>query len=182
MPTVLIESVSARRCGGCTACCDLLPVRDLAKPALHRCQHQRTGKGCAIYAQRPPSCQIFSCRWLLGEGTETMRRPDRVHYVVDVMPDFIEIEVPGKLEKDKIPVVQVWCDPKFPDAHRDPELRAMLDREEHIALIRFGSLEGFVLVPPSRGGGQWQEHRSNVKTSGRQHSVSEILDVTGEVE
>jgi len=38
-----------RQCGGCTLCCKLLPVPPLEKLAGQRCQHQRHGKGCAVY-------------------------------------------------------------------------------------------------------------------------------------
>lgn len=75
--TVLYDAdrKTARRCGGCTLCCKILPVRELAKPANTRCQHQRTGKGCAVYArlaQVSPACVFWSCRWPMRANGGTL--------------------------------------------------------------------------------------------------------------
>lgn len=113
-----------RRCGDCTLCCKLLPAPELEKPAGARCSHQRHGKGCAVYARRPWSCATWTCRWLAGDDTSDLSRPDRVHYVIDVMPDFVRVGP----DSQAVPVVQVWIDPDYPDAHRDPRLRAYLAR------------------------------------------------------
>ena len=163
-----------RKCGGCTLCCRLLPVHHGAsaggidlpgswhKKAGERCRHQRTGKGCAVYRQAgfPTACAIWNCRWLTGIDTQDMRRPDRAHYVLDVMPDYVTVTVDGTATK--IEVVQVWCDPKFPDAHRDPALRAYLARrgEEGVAaLIRYSSKDAFFLAPPAMSSdGQFHEN------------------------
>jgi len=40
----------ARVCGSCSLCCKLLPIPPLNKPAGKRCDYQRHGKGCTIYA------------------------------------------------------------------------------------------------------------------------------------
>ncbi len=87
----LYKADTDRKCGDCSLCCKLLPMPELAKPANKRCKHQRYGKGCAIYARRPDSCRTWSCRWLLGEGTDDLPRPDRSHYVIDPMPDFVRM-------------------------------------------------------------------------------------------
>src|SRR5437879_280323 len=109
----------ARRCGGCTLCCRLLPMKarphadtmevvramiergigapkdftgmipDFDKPAGERCSHQRTGKGCAIYTKRPFGCRFWNCAWLANADTADLRRPDRSHYVVDIAPDYV---------------------------------------------------------------------------------------------
>lgn len=166
-----------RRCGNCTLCCRLLPQRELNKAASQRCEHQRH-TGCKIYDQRPSSCRLWSCRWLVEDDTATLRRPDFSHYVIDIMPDFITATEPGK-EPIQIPVVQVWVDPRYPEAHRDPELRAFIARRGEeagmAALIRYSSSRGFVLFPPALTGGDWIENRDGV--GDREHTAAEVYSV-----
>lgn len=166
---------TARQCGGCTACCKIVPVDELAKPANTRCQHQRFRKGCAIYARRPMSCQAWSCAWLVGDDAADLRRPDRAHYVIDTMPDFITLQYKNEPDK-KIPVIQVWLEPGYPDAHRDPAFRAYVERrgeEGVMALIRSDSYQAFVLCPPNLASdGQWHEQYSNMAPV--QHSALDI--------
>src|SRR5215471_3194906 len=121
-----------RRCGGCTLCCKLLPVHHGAhndvgidlpgswhKAAGERCRHQRSGKGCAVYRKAgfPSACLFWNCRWLVSDDTDDLRRPDRAHYVIDVMPDFITLTDNETGEKHTIEVIQVWVDPDYRDAH-----------------------------------------------------------------
>jgi hypothetical protein len=153
--------MTGRQCGTCSLCCKLLPVRSLGKKDNERCRHQKAGKGCAVYAKLhtiAPECRVWSCRWLVDPGAAGLPRPDRCHYVIDIMPDFIVQERPeGPV---RYPVIQVWVDPGFPDAHRDPHLRAWLITQNTMALIRVGAMDGFVLVPPELSGtGDWYEHR-----------------------
>lgn len=139
-----------RECGGCTLCCRLLPVKTIDKLAGHRCQHQRTGKGCAVYRTGLPlACALWTCRWLGNDDTATLSRPDRSHYVIDVMPDFITMGNSQTGERQHLEIIQVWIDPKFPDAHEDPELRAYLIRQNKPALLRYDAVEAFVLFPPA---------------------------------
>jgi hypothetical protein len=179
-----------RECGNCTLCCKLLPMtndtNDLAldatirlmehgladpadfvgigpnfdKPAGQRCPHQRHKGGCNIYSSRPFGCRMWSCRWLLGDDTADMSRPDRSHYVIDLVPDVVTCGNEGE-EPYQIPVVQVWCDPDYPDAWRCPELWAYLDRrgqEGMAALIRFNKYDAITVFPPSMAGdGKWHE-------------------------
>lgn len=173
-----------RQCGDCQLCCKVLPVGEIKKPANTRCEFQIAHKGCRIYGRRmPTSCQLWSCRWLNGDAGDT-RRPDRTHYVIDTMPDYVTLSQDGKAVQ--VPVVQVWVDPDFPDAHRDPHLRAYLDeqgRKGHIALVRYSSNDAFALIPPSIGDGEWHEMRSESAPEG-QHRFSDIVSVmaTGEIE
>ena len=170
-----------RHCGECTLCCKLLPVVELDKGANTRCQHQRSGKGCRVYGQRamPPSCRLWSCRWLNGDAAD-IRRPDRSHYVIDVLPDYITMQDNETGELHKIPVLQIWVDPDYPDAHRDPQLRAYLDekgKQGHMALVRYDNKRGFVLAAPSiASDGEWHELHTNMEPEG-QHRASEIAKV-----
>jgi hypothetical protein len=153
-----------------------LPVDDLnlKKPAGQRCQHQRL-TGCAIYVHRPMSCRAWSCRWLTGdEDLGDMRRPDRCHYVVDILADFVTTE-----EGEHVPVIQVWGDERYPDAHRDPALRAFLEKIEMPALVRFNNERGLFIVPPCRSrDGVWIEKESIWRE--QQHSMDDIVAVCGD--
>lgn len=118
--------------------------------------------------------------WLIGDGTQDMSRPDLAHYVVDVMPDYVTA-VSDTGERQTIGVLQVWVDPRHPDAHRDPALRDFLDRyggeKGMAAIIRYGSSEGFTLFPPSLTGGRWIEHRGGIAE--HEHSAAEKMEVLG---
>jgi len=168
-----------RRCGSCTLCCKLLPQRELEKGAGERCAHQRH-TGCRIYPKRPPSCRLWSCMWLLGDDTQDLRRPDFSHYVVDVMPDYVTA-VREDGERQHVPVLQIWVDPRHPEAHRDPALRAFLDHyggtKGMAAIIRYSSSDGFVIFPPSMTGGHWVENRDGV--SGEEHTAAQRAAVLG---
>ncbi len=59
-----LESWKGRQCGECTACCTVLGVTELEKPAFTPCQH--CDAGCKIYPQRPKTCQTYSCSWKVG--------------------------------------------------------------------------------------------------------------------
>jgi hypothetical protein len=64
-------------CGGCTACCTVLPIEaDFAKPAGVTCQHC-TATGCGIYETRFEICRTFLCGWLLLPKLDDSWRPDR---------------------------------------------------------------------------------------------------------
>jgi hypothetical protein len=158
-----------RECGACQLCCRLLPVRELHKGAGQRCKFQKFHKGCTIYHKPgfPASCGLWACRWLLNDDTADLSRPDRSHYVIDMVPDHIMIDQPGG-EPIRMLVVQVWVDPAYPDAHKDPALRRYLERraeeQDMAALIRFSDKDGMVLFAPaldSQKGGKWYEQRSN---------------------
>jgi hypothetical protein len=168
-----------RQCGDCQLCCRLLPVPPLGKKAGERCQHQKFKKGCAVYrtAAMPTACAVWNCRWLVNDDAAELGRPDRVHYVIDIMPDFVSIGHDGSAERQHIQVVQVWCDPKHPEAHRDPALRRWLHRRAEqgvAAIIRFDARDALILfAPPLAHDGAWHE----VRTASREqtHSLSEIV-------
>jgi hypothetical protein len=83
----MLSQISSRTCGSCTACCKALEVREINKPRAKWCEHCAIGSGCAIYPERPLSCQEFRCEWLKGFGTER-DRPDRTK----VIPDYVKPE------------------------------------------------------------------------------------------
>lgn len=175
--------MEGRQCGECTLCCSLLPVATLDKPAGQRCRHQRSvldakGPGCAVHHKKsfPAECGLWSCRWLVNEDMDDMPRPDQAHYVVDIVPDFITATNPG-VKDAHVPIIQIWIDPKFPDAHRDPRLRAWLVRlKDYAALVRYDEGEALFLLPPHMSDtGEWEEigpNRTNVHPT--RHSAEEI--------
>jgi hypothetical protein len=165
-----------RTCGDCQLCCRLLPVKDIAKPAGQRCEHQKHGTGCAIYATRPASCRVWSCGWLTDPETAALSRPDRSHYVIDLSAEFITVEDNKTGFSQKIPVLQVWCDPNYPDAHRDPKLRAMLELNKAPTIVRYDSQRAVMIFPPSMASdGQW--HEIDHGTMVPEHTPAEINQV-----
>lgn len=149
-----------RQCGDCQLCCKLLPVPEIDKLANAKCKHQRHHVGCTVYRKRgmPMSCAIWNCRWLANDDTHDLSRPDRSHYVIDIMPDHITAQQEGV--SVNIEVVQIWVDPGYRDAHRETALRRYLARlgERNIAaIVRWSASDAVVLLPPSMTDGQWHE-------------------------
>jgi hypothetical protein len=82
--------------------------------------------------------------------------------------------------------VQIWCDPKHPNAHRDPALRDYLRRrgdESIVALVRYGvARETLLLIPPQMApDGQWHELDSSVVNvqQEEQHSFIDTVRALG---
>jgi hypothetical protein len=154
-------------------------IPSFPKPAGEHCPHQRTGKGCTIYGRRPLNCRLWKCLWLDDPaGTADLRRPDRSHYVVDILQDFITVG-DDQHEPMHIEVIQVWCDPDHPDAHRDPALRAYLNEQGKrgcAAIIRYDASNAFVLFPPTMtDNGQWHEYHTAMNE--RPHTPLETFTV-----
>ena len=134
---------------------------DFDKPAGEKCPHQRFKKGCRIYERRPFGCRMWNCRWLVNDDCNELPRPDRAHYVLDISPDFV------RNGEQIVPVIQVWLDAGFPDAHRDPKLRIYLERrarEGYAALVRIDAVKAILLVAPALSpDGNWLEIEPQVK-------------------
>lgn len=180
-----------RECGDCQLCCRLLPVLDnepwrddepINKPAGVRCRHQSHAKGCKVYNTRamPFCCTAWTCRWLTNNDMADQSRPDRSHLVVDVMPDYITIRHDDGEPDQKVQVVQVWCDPRFPDAHRDPAFRRYLERvgEEGIAaLIRYNERDAITIIPPALApDGQFHEIDDKTRTRVERRTQKELRE------
>jgi hypothetical protein len=176
---ITLSASTARRCGDCQLCCRLLPVRSLGKGAGERCKHQRHHKGCAVYAKLmrvAPECRFWNCRWLVNDDAGDLRRPDRSHYVIDIMPDYVTLEDADGV-RTAIEVVQIWIDPAYPDAHRDPALRAWLERQGKAGLVRYDNREGIVIMPPQLcADGQWHERGSN-RNLEKPHELADVVGV-----
>ena len=178
----------SRACGECTLCCRLVPVYDaskgLAKGANTRCRHQSFAKGCKVYATpaMPNCCSLWQCRWLVQpDETRDLSRPDRSGFVLDILPDFIRALDNETGVETNLECIQVWVDPKRPDVHRDPALRAYLERraaEGIVALIRYNSSDGFVLIaPPMNQSRAWLEIKTS--QSEAEHHLSDVAAALG---
>lgn len=168
----------ARQCGSCSLCCKLLPVSSIHKPGFTHCKFQRA-KGCTIYSARPLSCRLWSCQWLRNEDNraDDLRRPDRARYVIDMLPDYIIVQDNDTKAELKVRIEQIWVDPAFPDAHRDPALRDYLESFPRPGLCRIGPGAGLVIYPPSLSSDrQWHEVQST-QASEVEHSAEEIFNL-----
>ena len=164
-----------RECGNCQLCCRLLPISGIDKAANQRCQHQSFARGCKVYNGRPQCCALWSCRWLTNDDTADLHRPDRAHYVIDPVPEFIRLEPHDGGLEFRVPVIQIWCDPKFPDAHRDGALRDYLHRrgaEGHAAIVRYSPENGFAIFPPSLTGDSVWHEKGGINE--KDHSAEEV--------
>ena len=96
-----------KECGGCTACCKIMAITELDKPAHQWCAHCDIGKGCNIYGDRPQSCRDFECVWLQAgpEVLDDSFRPDRVKVVFTASGD--------KLVAHCDPASSAWRQPKI---------------------------------------------------------------------
>lgn len=154
---------TGRECGKCQLCCKLLPIPVIQKPANQRCEHQSHARGCRVYSRRPQPCQVFFCRWLGDRSTQALSRPDRSHYVIDVMPDSFEMQNLVTGEPTTINAFQVWVDPAFPEAHKDPRLRDWMHEMAKLygaaTIVRSSPSSGFVVFPPpfDHEKGEWHE-------------------------
>jgi hypothetical protein len=176
---------SIRKCGECQLCCRLVPVRSplLDKDAGQTCPHQRFKKGCLVHAtaQMPSECRKWNCRWLINDDTADLSRPDRTHYVIDIVPDYVTMPHPGSGTLQHIQVVQIWIDPRHPEAHRDPALRRYLERrgqEGMVALVRFDCHNSILLVPPNLShDGEWHEIPN--RASQQEHTMDDVAALFG---
>lgn len=172
-----------RQCSGCRECCSRLPIKELDKPANTKCRHQSHAHGCGVYNTplMPFSCAAWNCRWLVNDDTADLSRPDRLGMVIDIMPDFITIRDDDTGATQDVQVVQLWCAPRRPTAHRDPALRAYLERraaEGIAAIVRYDAREAFVLWAPAFTGGRgWVEQHTNCRCE--EHTAVQIAAALG---
>jgi hypothetical protein len=93
-------------CEGCTACCKVLKIRELDKPAHTWCRHCEIGVGCGSYETRPESCRVYECIWL-----QTQRLPRPMAF--ELRPDKSRVVI-GTTNKGEEMVFYV--SPERPDA------------------------------------------------------------------
>lgn len=107
-------------CEGCTACCKLMEVMELAKPRCVWCQHiAKDHHSCTIYEKRPEGCREWECGWLSSQRSviplPAEMRPDRSHVVISRG------------------MKSVWfhCDPGQPNAWRKGKIGELLNKLVH---------------------------------------------------
>jgi hypothetical protein len=74
--------VKGRQCGSCTLCCKVLKIPETESEKGAWCRHCVTGKGCAIYEQRPQRCRDFICGWLAWDAVPDHWHPAKSRIVV----------------------------------------------------------------------------------------------------
>jgi len=75
-------------CGTCTACCTLLKVDEIFKPAGSTCIHCSTN--CDIYDSRPMACKEFSCAYHQMVSVNIAMRPDNIGVIFEKLaPDLM---------------------------------------------------------------------------------------------
>ena len=77
------ERVPGRECGGCTACCRVLPIDtpELRKVPGILCEHCGAA-GCTIYETRFPICRTYFCGWHTLAMLDESWRPDKSGIIV----------------------------------------------------------------------------------------------------
>lgn len=168
----------SRKCGDCQLCCRVLPISELGKKAGVRCSNQKFGVGCKVHGspRQPFSCRFWSCWWLLNPAFD-LPRPDRAGYVVDMSPDFVVLG--ADVFKDKrVPALQVWADPKRPDAWRGGMdwIKRTIEERDAVCVVRFDSRAAIVVVPPKLSDGRgWIEVDSYMMKAETAASVKEDM-------
>jgi hypothetical protein len=115
----LLHLVPGRSCGTCMMCCKVPAIEEFAKPPGIWCRHAVSGKGCAIYADRPGCCRAFYCSWIQDASFGPEWKPEKAKFVVYLQRNGAN--------------VQVAVDPNFPNAWT---------REPYHARIRGWAAEG----------------------------------------
>jgi hypothetical protein len=107
-------------------CCKLPLIKELEKPTDQWCRHAVIGKGCGIYADRPPICRNFNCQWILDARLGPEWKPEKAKFIL-------------YLDPQKQEVFHVAVDPAFPDAWTKPPFFAAIKNwvEEGAELGRF---------------------------------------------
>ena len=90
---------AARQCGDCSLCCKLLRIPELDKPKDEWCPNFAHRIGCAIYADRPPSCRDFSCCWLVDPTMGPEWKPSVCKMVLDAKPRLLVVHADPAVTK-----------------------------------------------------------------------------------
>lgn len=80
------QYLKKRDCGACDACCTLLEISELDKPAGKPCHNLSDAEevvGCCNYDSRPEGCRNWNCSWRMGLGHKA-ERPDKIGLMFDV--------------------------------------------------------------------------------------------------
>ena len=89
----------ARQCGDCSLCCKVLGIPELNKAKDDWCPNFAAGTGCRIYADRPPSCHDFICRWLSDPTMGPEWKPSICKMVLDAKPSLLVVHVDPAVQR-----------------------------------------------------------------------------------
>lgn len=108
----LAKTIASHPCAGCTACCTVKEIKELAKEAGEDCANIRhagpknTANGCSIYRDRPDECRDYFCGYNFGlVGDTSSRRPDKCGLLFEIVP-----APPPDLPGVMLSVREVWPD------------------------------------------------------------------------
>ena len=112
-------------CGSCTLCCKVLGVEREDGTVLTEpdrwCGHCEPGRGCGIYADRPPICVEFECLWLLSQK----RHADMPPMSASLRPDRCKAVQTSSQDGN---AVVFHLDPDRPDAWKTGPLGVYIGR------------------------------------------------------
>jgi len=129
-----------RGCDGCTMCCKVMRVPELAKEPNVWCGHCVRGTGCGIYETRPGSCRDFQCMYTTSPTLTAAWKPAECKFVVRFEPGG-----GGRLS--------IHVDTQRPDAwRREPFLStfhqwAARGVEQNVQVCVFVGRQVYVIVP-----------------------------------
>lgn len=129
---------SVRDCGSCSACCFLLSVPEVKKPACIWCAHaSRPHGGCQIYEDRPQECVDYKCLWLVSQT----RRPEE-RMIPDTRPDRSKVMFHDAYAYDveKKNTVYVHVFPGHPQAWRQEPIY------DHIKMMKSRGVTIHILI------------------------------------
>ena len=114
-----------RQCGTCRACCRVLAVSALGKPAGRHCEHE-TEAGCGIYHDRPEACRTWYCMWVRDNRGifDEHHRPDRLGLMLDSRGNDAASGRPSIVATEVIP-----------DAAAEPEARRVIQFLRQFAIV-----------------------------------------------
>jgi len=124
-----------RTCGACNACCKLLRIPDLDKPAGMLCEWTTIHGGCSRQAEKPKdpfnpvpgeayelaACAQFKCVWLQSQTRTDPGEIQPRHW----RPDISHVMM-GPKDRDNELHLFVHVDPNYPNAWTEPEINAYL--------------------------------------------------------
>ena len=74
------------KCGDCVACCEVLKIDEIKKPAYTMCAY--CDNGCMIHETKPKSCADFECAWYQTVAPIGLR-PDKCGVIFQKRTDKI---------------------------------------------------------------------------------------------
>jgi len=71
-----VNKKSVNKCGDCTLCCVVFPIKEIKKPFNTVCS-LLCESGCSIYNSRPKECSDYDCAWVQEDDITVELRPDK---------------------------------------------------------------------------------------------------------